>query len=396
MTEKKALNPEQIKQDIINYGSKIFLNSAGSSLPPKSVHEKVKWYLDLEEKEGGYQAIETMKNEINDFYHQAALMLGCEPHNIAFTNSATDAYAKALSSVDFKSKDVILTTDDDYASNFIQFISLTKRCEIQIIRARNLENGDLDLSDFREKIDRYNPKLVSVTHAPTNSGLIQDVVSIGEICSQKGILFLVESCQSIGQMVVDVNEIKCDFLATTGRKFLRGPRGTGLLYVSDRALNDGIFPLMIDGAGAIWNKEGDFSLMPDAKRFESWEKPYALLLGLAEAISYLNQIGIEQIEAYNRDLMNRFRNNLNAIPDVNQFDRGSKKGNILTFRKGNKSLEETQSVLNENEVFHSISSKEWGFIDFSKKNIEWAVRLSPHYFNSFEEIDRVLEVIKSL
>ncbi|WP_425390589.1 aminotransferase class V-fold PLP-dependent enzyme [Ekhidna sp.] len=396
MTKKQVLNPDQVKQEIGNYGDKIFLNSAGSSLPPKSVHEKVKEYLDLEEKEGGYKAVETMNQKIEDFYQQAAHLLGCKSHNIAFANSATDAYAKALSSVDFKPKDVILTTDDDYASNYIQFISLAKRYQIQIIRTMNHENGDLDLNDFREKIDTYRPKLVSVTHVPTNSGLIQDIKSIGEICNEKEVLFLVDACQSTGQIAVDVREIKCDFLATTGRKFLRGPRGTGLLYVSNKALRDGLFPLMIDGAGAIWDKEADFSLTPDAKRFESWEKPYALLVGLSEAIRYLNQIGIEQIEAYNRELMLRFRDNLQSIHEVSLYDRGSQKSNILTFRKKNKSMEEIQRVLNENNVFHSISSKEWGFIDFSKKNIEWAVRLSPHYFNSFEEIDKTSEIIEKL
>ena len=181
MTERQALNPDQIKQDIENYGDKIFLNSAGSSLPPKSVHEKIKQHLDLEEKEGGYKATETMKLEIDDFYHQAALMLGCKPHNIAFATSATDAYVKALTSIDFKPNDVILTTDDDYASNFIQFISLAKSYQIKIERIKNLENGDLDLNDFREKTDKLNPKLVSVTHAPTNSGLVQDVRSIGQV-----------------------------------------------------------------------------------------------------------------------------------------------------------------------------------------------------------------------
>ncbi|MEQ6167478.1 aminotransferase class V-fold PLP-dependent enzyme [Ekhidna sp. MALMAid0563] len=396
MTERQALNPDQIKQDIENYGDKIFLNSAGSSLSPKSVHEKIKQYLDLEEKEGGYKATEIMKLEIDDFYHQAALMLGCKPHNIAFAASATDAYVKALTSIDFKPNDVILTTDDDYASNFIQFISLAKRYQIKIERIKNLENGDLDLNDFREKTDKLNPKLVSVTHAPTNSGLVQDVRSIGQVCNQKGVLFLVDACQSVGQIAVDVNDIKCDYLAVTGRKFLRGPRGTGILYVSDKVLSDGLFPLMIDGAGAIWDQEEDFSLIPDAKRFESWEKPYALLIGLTEAIRYLSQIGVDRIETYNRELMIRFRDNLGSIPDVTMYDRGSQKSNILTFRKGNKSVEEIQSALNENNVFHSISNKEWGFIDFSKKNIDWAVRLSPHYFNSIEEIERASRIIESI
>ncbi|WP_424963531.1 aminotransferase class V-fold PLP-dependent enzyme [Ekhidna sp.] len=396
MTERKSLNPEQIKQDILNYLNKIFLNSAGSSLPPKSVHEKVKEYLDLEEKVGGYKAAEIKQDSISEFYHNAADLLACQPSNIAFTHNATDAFSKALTCIDFQPNDVIITTDCDYNSNYIQFFSLVKRNDIKIVRINSLENGDLDLEDFQEKVEKYMPKLVSVSHIPTNSGMVQDVHSIGEICSKNEIRYLVDACQSVGQLEVNVNEIKCDFLSTTGRKFLRGPRGTGFLYVSDRVLDDEIYPLMLDGAGAIWDQENDFTLLEGAKRFEMWEKPYALLVGLSEAIRYLNEVGSIPIEAYNKELMRRFRNNLRAIPNVEMFDMGTNLSSILTFRKNGKSLEEIEKRLNDREVYYSVSNKESGYLDFTNKGIDWAIRLSPHYFNSIDEIDRVSEIIESI
>ena len=387
---------EQIRNDISNYGNKLFLNSAGSSLMPQSVVQKIEDYLHQEEKYGGYKVEELRENDIDKFYKEVAKLIGCKPRNVAFTHDATDAYIKALSCINFKEGDIILTTNDDYSSNNIQFISLQKRFGIEIIRIKNLKNGDLDLENFQELVSKNKPKLVAITHVPTNSGLIQNVNAIGEICKVEDILFLLDSCQSLGQLNVDVQQIHCDFLTATGRKFLRGPRGTGFLFVSDKVLNRGYYPLFIDGGGATLTKLNEFEFLQTAKRFETWEAPYALVIGFSEALQYLNNIGINNIESYNKELMMRFRNNLSSIKDVRLFDKGLHKCNILTFRKEGKSLEKIKEVFDLKNVFFSISEKKWGVVDFDKKGVDWVVRLSPHYFNTLEEIDKVSEIIKEL
>jgi selenocysteine lyase/cysteine desulfurase len=231
---------------------------------------------------------------------------------------------------------------------------------------------------------------------PTNSGLIQNVEDIGEICYSKKIPFLVDACQSVGQLDVNVRQIKCDFLTATGRKFLRGPRGTGFLFVSDRMLNEGYAPLMIDGRGAVWIGIEQFKVQETAKRYETWEAPYAMIAGLAEAIRYANELGIQEIQTTNSKLMIRLRENLAAIEGVRLYDQGSKKGNILTFRKGNKSLDKLAEHLDRNQVFFSVSDKEWGLIDYEKKGIDGTIRLSPHYFNTIEEMDRVGMIIDKI
>lgn len=390
------LDLKRIRNDIKQLDDKIFLNSAGSSLPPDSVWHVIHDYHELEATFGGYKAADLSNAKIDDFYTNAAQLLGCQPRNIAFTNNATDSYLKALLSYDYHKDDVIITSDDDYASNYIHFISLQKRYGIKILRIANLENGDLDISDFENLLDTHSPKLVSISHIPTNSGLIQQVEPVGEICQERGIPFLLDACQSAGQLKLDVNELKCDFLSLTGRKFLRGPRGTGILYVADRVLESNRYPVTIDGRGAIWNAESDYRMLPDAKRYEMWEKPFALLLGLSEAIRYANEIGLHTIQSYNSTLMTHFRDKLGAVDGVKIYDRGSRKGNILTFRKEGKSLRDHQSKLDHHNILYSVSEKEWGFIDFNKKKVDWVVRLSPHYFNTMEEIDQVSHVIDSI
>lgn len=386
----------QIKADILNYNDKLFFNSAGSSLPVKSVVTRITDYLVEEQQIGGYAVEGLQINSINNFYKQAAHLLNCKSENIAFVHNSTDGFSKALLSIDFNKGDVIITSDEDYVSNQFQFIALKKRFGIKIVRIEALENGDLDISNFEKLVEQNNPKLVAITHVPTNSGLIQDVKSIGDVCYQKDILFLLDACQSVGQLKVDVKDIKCDFLVVTGRKWLRAPRGTGILFVSDKVLERNMFPLVIDNNGALWTEANDFKLSKTAKRFELYESSRALMVGFGEALEYLNALGIENIEQRNKELTTSLRANLKVLTGVNLYDKGSNKSNIVTFRKENGSLQEIQNVLNKNQVFHSVSTKSSGFIDFDKKGVDWVIRLSPHYFNTKEEIDTVSEIIESI
>ena len=390
------MDHSKIRSDIAELGDKLFLNSAGASLMPHSVVEKINWYLSQEEKYGGYKLQDMLVHELYEFNRQAGQLLNTAPRNIAFAHDATDAYLKALSSIPFEKGDVILTSRHDYASNQIQFISLSRRYGLEVKRVNELENGDVDLNHLRELIEFKKPKLIAITHIPTNSGMIQDVVSIGRICREYDILYLVDACQSVGQIAVNVAEIQCDFLSTTGRKFLRGPRGTGILYVSDRVLNQSMAPLFIDGKGAVWTEDFGFEINETARRFQTWEAPYAMIYGFIEALKYVNDIDILKIESYNQTLMSHLRQNLRSIKGVSLYDRGSKTSNILTFRKASMSLNEMEQELDRNNVFFSVSTLEWGLLDYRDKGVDGTIRLSPHYFNTIDEMDRVAEIIEQM
>ena len=390
------MNIEQIRRDTPYCQDKLFVNSAGSSLQPTVVLDSIKSYLHKEAQLGGYKVADTHGTEIEIFYEAVAQLLNTQSSNIAFAHDATDAYLKALSAIPFQKGDIVITSKDDYSSNQIQFLSLQKRFGITIKRIKTLTNGDIDIAHLKKLIAEKTPKLVAITHVPTNSGLVQPVEVIGEICHQKDILYLVDACQSVGQIVVDVQKIKCDFLSATGRKFLRGPRGTGFLYVSDRALAKGFTPLFVDGGGAVWTNANEYQVLPTARRFQTWEKPYALMMGLATAIQYATTIGLTNIQSYNQQLMQRLNNNLAAIPSVKIFDKGTTTCNLLTFRKSEKSATTIQKVLDKNKVFHGLSTKEWGVIDYGEKGVDWTIRLSPHYFNTLREMDRLAEIIESI
>ncbi len=386
----------KVRKDTPHCQDRIFLNSAGSSLMPNQVVNKMKSYLDEEVKEGGYKLYDIYESEINEFYLETAKMLNCQPHNIAYTFNATDAFAQAVFSIPFEKGDIIITSDDDYISNHIQFDVLYKRFGAQTIRVNNLKNGELDLIHLERLIREHTPKLVSITHVPTNTGKVQDVESVGRLCELYDILYIVDACQSVGQMPIDVEKIKCDFLSVTGRKFLRGPRGTGFLYISDRVLKMRLTPLRIDGWSANWVAPNRFDFHESARRYEIFEQSYSCTLGLKEAIRYANDIGMDEIFTYNQELLTRLRYNLASDGDILFLDKGEHLVNIFTFQKKGVSRGQLEDALNKNDVYYSIAYRGSALIDFDKKGVDWAIRLSPHYFNTMEEIDKVSEIIKYL
>lgn len=379
----------QIRKDTLGCADKIFLNSAGSSLMPKTVVEKTIGYLKEEEQFGGYFVANKQAETINQFYVEVAKLLNCNAENIAFANSNTDAYAKVLSSIPFKRGDSIITTADDYVSNQIAFLSLKKKLNIEVYRVKNLANHEIDLEDLEHLIKKHQPKLIAVTHIPTNSGLIQDVEAVGKLCKAHDTLYLVDACQSVGQLMVDVRRIGCDFLTATGRKFLRGPRGTGFLYVSDKVLTQNLAPLLIDMKGGNWTSFDDYELIHTAKKFEFFEQSCAAIVGFTEAIRYANEIGLENIQNYNQKLTNELRKLLAGNPNIRVLDQGNRLASIVTFHHYKLELAELQSLFAENKVYHSVSFKGSALIDFTKKNVDWAIRFSPHYFNTVEEIEKV-------
>jgi selenocysteine lyase/cysteine desulfurase len=390
------MNLDQWRRDTPGCADKLFLNSAGASLMPRPVVETMTSYLLEEEQLGGYEVERRHAAELAQLYQELARLLHAQPHNFAFAWNATDAYSRALSAIPFRPGDVILTTDDDYISNQIAFLALQKRFGVDVVRARNLPSGDLDLDDFTRLLQRHRPVLVAVTHVPTNSGLVQPVATIGQLCRQHSdAWYLVDACQSVGQMPVDVQAIGCDFLNATGRKFLRGPRATGFLYVSDRALAAGLEPLFIDRRGAEWTGPDAYQVHAGARRFEQQEFGGSAV-GLAAAVAYANQVGIATIAAAHGQLTPRLRQGLGQLEHLRLLDRGAELCSLVTFGVPGSTAAAVSDWLTARRVVHTVSLKSYALLDFTRKQVDWAIRFSPHYFNTTAEIDQVVGMLAEL
>ncbi|MCK6692519.1 MAG: aminotransferase class V-fold PLP-dependent enzyme [Thermoanaerobaculia bacterium] len=387
------LNLEQLRADTPGCTHRIHLNNAGSALPPAPVLQAMQKHLELEARIGGYEAADQVAADIAGFYDAVARLLNTRSRNIAFAASATDAYARALSAIPWQPGDVILSTENDYVSNQIAFLSLQKRFQIQLLRARDLPEGGVDVADMERLIRERHPKLVAVTHVPTNSGLVQPVEEIGRICRAAGVWYLVDACQSAGQMPLDVERIGCDFLSATMRKFLRGPRGAGFLYVSDRVLDTGLELLLPDMRSANWTGPDTYDPAPDARRFEYWEMPPALLLGSKAAAEYALAVGMDRIEARVRQLAGLTRRLLADLPGVRVLDQGRYLCGIVTAHHPAWDSKTLMEGMSQRGINVRTSPLYVAQIDFPRKRVEWALRISPHYYNTEEEIERAIRAI---
>jgi selenocysteine lyase/cysteine desulfurase len=391
-----TLDLDRLRGETPGCARRIHFNNAGAALMPRPVLDAMTEHLELEAEIGGYEAADARQDRVQDFYVATAELLGCGPHNIAFATSATDAYARALSSIPFASGDVILTTQDDYISNQIAFLSLRNRLGVEVIHAPNRPDGGVDVEKLVESMETRRPTLVAVTHIPTNSGLVQPVAEIGRHCRRLDLPYLVDACQSVGQYRVDVGEIGCDFLSATCRKFLRGPRGSGVLFVSDRALAAGHEPLFIDMRGARWVEPARYAPVETAARFEDWEFSYANVLGAAAATRYALDVGIDAIAARTPALGRRLRDELAQIDGVRVLDRGPELCAIVTFLVEGRSSETLADELRTRGINSSVSRREYALYDFAAKAVEECLRLSPHYYNTEEEVDAVVAAVREL
>lgn len=385
---------EQLRAETPGCSRVNHLNNAGASLPPAPVLQTLLDYLNLEAHIGGYEAADQKAGEIAGFYAAVASMLHSKAQNIAFASSATDAFSRALSAISWKPGDVVLTTNHDYVSSQISFLALQKRFGIHLLRARDLPEGGVDVEDLERLLKTYHPRLVAVAHVPTNSGLVQPVEAIGNLCRGTDTLFLVDACQSAGQMPLDVNRIGCDFLSATLRKFLRGPRGAGFLFVSDRVLEMGLEMMLPDMRGANWTGADTYSAENSAKRFEYWENPVALQLGGKAAVEYALNLGLDWIQEQVRSRADFARNQLAQLPGVRVLDEGRELSGIVTAYASHWDRNSLLEKLSRQGINCRISSLDVARIDFGKKGVEWALRVSPHYYNTEEEITRLTHVLQ--
>jgi selenocysteine lyase/cysteine desulfurase len=307
--------------------------------------------------------------------------------------NSTVAFTQALAAFDLGPGDLILTSRADYASNQIMYLALAQRRGVETIRVPDAPEGGIDPQALRELILRRRPALMALSWIPTNSGLVQPAEAVGEICRHSGVPYIVDACQAVGQIPVDVRRLHCDYLAAASRKFLRGPRGAGFLYVSDQALEAGAYPVTVDMHGATWTEPDRFELTPDARRFESWEISFALALGIGAAAEYALSVGVETARERSWALARYARERLGEVDEVRVLDRGPVLCAIATAELGGRPAEKIKLALRARGINTSSPSWDDAVIDMREKRATSALRISPHYYNTTDEIDTAVDAL---
>jgi selenocysteine lyase/cysteine desulfurase len=372
----------------------LHFNNAGSSLMPQPVLDAAVDYLKLEAHIGGYEAADRQAAQIERFYTAAAEMLNCDPDEIAFIENATRAWDMAFYAIPFQLGDRILTARAEYASNVIAFLQMAEQRGVSVEVIPSEETGELSVSALREMMDEH-VKLIAITHVPTNGGLVNPAAEVGKVAQEAGALYLLDACQSVGQMPIDVQAIGCDMLSTTGRKYLRGPRGTGFLYVR-REVIPVLEPPMLDLHAAQWTAPDQFITRDDARRFENWETNYAGKVGLTTALDYAMGWGLDAIYTRVQELAGSLRACLRDIPGVTVTDIGTEQCGIVTFMVDGHPANEIQRTLSRQAINVTTSSTSSTRFDMEARGLTLIVRASVHYYNDEAEVERFCAVIREI
>ena len=371
---------------------RIHFNNAGSSLMPAPVFDTLTRYLADERDLGGYEAEAANAGPLARYYTGFADLLRVHPDEIAYVENATRAWDMAVYGLKLGQGDQVILHASEYSSNYMAFLQIARRTGIQIVLAPSDGTGQIDVAAL-ERLITARTRVVAVTHVPTQGGLVNPVAAVGRVARAHGLIYVLDACQSAGQIDLNIPDIGCDILSGTGRKFLRGPRGTGFLYVARRVMNQ-IDPPFVDMHSARWTGRHSYEFLPDARRFENFESFLAGRAALATAVDYALAIGLPVIEARVQALAALLRAALADVPGVAVHDLGAVKSGIVTFTKQGLNAAQIAAKLAAQGINVSVSAG--ALIDFEDRGLTALVRASVHYFNTGEEVAQMVAAVAGL
>ena len=393
-----AFDVERARRDTPGAERVAHLNNAGAALPPAQVTEAMIAHLRRESQMGGYEAAAAAAEQVEHTYEAIAELIGARVDEVAVVENATRAWDMAFYGLTLRPGDRILTAQSEYASNVIAFLQVAERTGAVIELIDNDESGQVSVTDLRRRLGSGSGsgngavKLVAITHVPSHGGLVNPAEEVGAATREAGVPFLLDACQSVGQLPVDVERIGCDLLSATGRKFLRGPRGTGFLYVRSEFL-DRLEPPFLDLHAATWSAPDRYEVRPDARRFENWETNYAAKIGLGVAVDSALSWGLEAIEERVTGLADRLREMLTSEARVRVHDQGRRRCGIVTFTVDGTPAQKVQQMLSDCGVNVSVSLVDYARFDLPSRGLGDIVRASVHYYNAEDELHQLIKAL---
>jgi selenocysteine lyase/cysteine desulfurase len=365
------------------------MNNAGAALLSSVTIAAMTDHLQREALIGGYEAEAEAADQIGATYAALAELVGALPSQIALFDNSTHAWNAACYSVPLQAGDRILTGRNEYGSAVLAYLHLMQRTGAEVVVVPNDDAGQIDVAALADLIDERT-RLIGLTWVPTAGGLVNPAADVGRLARAADVLYLLDATQAVGQFPIDVSTIGCDMLTGTGRKFLRGPRGTGFLYVGPRAL-DRLDPFVAEIRSATWDGARSFTWEDGARRLETWENSYVNVVGLGAALRQTLGIGLGPIGRRTAALGARLRTGLAEIDGVTVHDLGREQCAIVTARVAGVQTAEVADAFARRGINVSTTVAEHN--QFDTRDVHPMVRLSPHYYNTEAEVDQAIDAM---
>lgn len=370
----------------------IHFNTAGSGLMPPSVADAM---IDCvrREAEGGAYETELYYDKVvqHEVYQRIARLLAAPVEDVALFDSATRAWCSVVCRLDLGPADRVWVTPYEYAGNLISLLRLRDRtgCRIEVVPTTPA--GDLDLDWMAANVSD-DVALVSVTHIPSGCGIVNPVAEIGRLLAPYRCFYAVDGCQSVGHVPTSVAEIGCDLLTGAGRKFLRGPRGTGFAYVAPR-LRKALVPEFHDLHVAQVVAPDRYEVTdPSARSLELAERTTAAVVGLDVALEHHLTTGQDRPQAAFPIL----RALLADLPDIELILPGTNHSGILSFRHHTLPAERIVAGLAERNINAWQIRGDHTPIFMARHGVDRAVRASVHYYNTGDEAAAFTDALRSI
>lgn len=397
VSSPREIDVERARADTPGCAHVNHLNNAGAALMPAPVLDALQAHLRLEAEMGGYEAAEVMADARERTYRAIGRLINCHRDEVGIIENATRAWDMAFYGLAqrFRPGDRILTSRAEYCSNYVAYLHVANRTGAVIEVIDDDAHGQVSLDAMARALAMPRAVLVGMTHVPTSGGLVNPAEELGRLTRSAGVPYLLDACQSAGQWPLDVEAIGCDMLSATGRKFLRGPRGTGFLYVRRKFLEQ-LEPPLLDVHSANWVARDRYELKPGAARFENWESYIAGAIGLGVAVEYALGIGIDAIQRRVVALANRLRAELASISGVRVRDLGRVRCGIVSFTVDGREPSEIRLALHRKRINVSVSNVRSTRLDMEARGIPSLARASVHYYNTEAEVDQLVAEIHGL
>ncbi len=371
----------------------VHFNHAGASLPSQATLDAIIDQLQREARDGPMEAGAHGALLVEKARRAAGQLLNAPAASIAFASSGSTAWSMAFQAlVPWRPGERILVGRHEWGGNLASMqLAVQAGARVEVIPC-DASGAVCPLA--LEAMINANVKLIDLTWLPANGGLINPAEAIGAVARRHGIAYFIDAGQALGQMPVDVQALQCDVLKSAGRKHLRGPRGTALLYVRPGFLQH-LNPAQRDVLSAPWSAEG-FNLRNDARRFETSEVSYALLAGLGNALQEINRLGVDRTWERVLQISARIREAMRQIPGVSLHDLGPHHSGLIAFNLAGWDAFELKRRLALKRINIGANDVAYTPLDMQARALKSIARVSVSPLNTQEDIEHLIAALHDL